>query len=85
MFRPEVFRDTLLRLSAVLDRLSIRFHLTGGVTTLAYGEPRMTQDFDLVIDPNSTKMRLEDLLPALRAAGDGSTPKNRSGRLPRIA
>lgn len=69
MFPPEVFRDTLVRLVEVLDRLSIRFHLTGGITTLAYGEPRMTQDFDLVIDPDSSKKRFDDLLPALRAAG----------------
>lgn len=66
MFPPEVFRDTLLRLTGVLDRLSIRFHLTGGITTLAYGEPRMTQDFDLVIDPVATMEHLDDFLAALR-------------------
>ncbi len=69
MFPPEVFRGTLQRLKDVLERLSIRFHLTGGVTTLAYGEPRMTQDFDVVIDPDATANRLNELLPALRAAG----------------
>ncbi len=69
MFPPEVFRGTLLRLADVLTRLSIRFHLTGGVTTLAYGEPRMTQDFDVVIDPRATAMQLSALLADLKEAG----------------
>jgi hypothetical protein len=68
MFPVESFRDTLVRLAGILDRLSIRFHLTGGVTTLAYGEPRMTQDFDVVIDPRQTAQQLEPLLENLRAA-----------------
>jgi hypothetical protein len=69
MFPPEVFRDTLLRLAAVLDRLAVRFHLTGGITTLAYGEPRMTQDFDVVLDPKGATRQLEPLLDGLREAG----------------
>ncbi len=69
MFPVEAFRDTLIRLADVLERLSIRFHLTGGVTTLAYGEPRMTQDFDVVIDPLTTAERLNALLAGLRTAG----------------
>ena len=69
MFPPEVFRDTLLRLAAVLDRLAVRFHLTGGITTLAYGEPRMTQDFDVVIDPKGAVPQLEPLLAGLCDAG----------------
>jgi hypothetical protein len=68
MFPPEVFRDTLQRLAGVLDRLSIRFHLTGGITTLAYGEPRMTQDFDIVVDPEGVRRCFDDLLAALRSA-----------------
>jgi hypothetical protein len=27
-----------------------RYHLTGGIASVAYGEPRMTQDVDLVLD-----------------------------------
>jgi hypothetical protein len=69
MFPAETFRDTLTRLVTVLDRLAIRFHLTGGVTTIAYGEPRMTQDVDVVIDPRAAAERIEPLLAGLRAAG----------------
>jgi hypothetical protein len=69
MFPAETFRDTLTRLVAILDRLAIRFHLTGGVTTIAYGEPRMTQDIDLVIDPQAAAERIEPLLAGLRTAG----------------
>jgi hypothetical protein len=36
----------------VLDRLGIKYHLTGGIAAIAYGEPRMTQDVDLVMDPD---------------------------------
>jgi len=69
MFPAETFRDTLTRLVSVLTGLGIRFHLTGGVTTIAYGEPRMTQDVDVVIDPKAAAHRLERLLTDLRAAG----------------
>jgi hypothetical protein len=78
MFPAETFRDTLTRLVAVLDRLAIRFHLTGGVTTIAYAEPRMTQDIDLVIDPRAAAEQVEPLLADLRAAGflvDGETAR----------
>jgi hypothetical protein len=69
MFPAETFQVTLAKLAATLDRLAIRFHLTGGVTTIAYGEPRMTQDVDLVIDPLATVRQIEPLLVELRAAG----------------
>lgn len=33
----------------LLDKLSLRFHCTGGLVASFYGEPRMTQDIDIVI------------------------------------
>ena len=42
MFPTEGFQPTLSKLTAVLDRLQIRYHLTGGIAAVAYGEPRMT-------------------------------------------
>ena len=51
MFPAETFRNTLGTLAAILTGRGIRFHLTGGVTSIAYGEPRMTQDVDMVVDP----------------------------------
>lgn len=41
---------TLRRVVAVLDKAGIRFHLTGGLASSLYGEPRFTQDIDLVVD-----------------------------------
>ncbi len=43
MYPPDIFRHTVSRLVAILQRYGVRFHLTGGITSVAYGEPRMTQ------------------------------------------
>jgi hypothetical protein len=50
MFPIEAFRDTLGKAVAIFEQHSIRFHLTGGITSVFYGEPRMTQDIDIVVD-----------------------------------
>jgi nucleotidyltransferase AbiEii toxin of type IV toxin-antitoxin system len=65
----EIFQPTLTKLVAVLTRFGIRFHLTGGVTAVAYGEPRMTQDLDLVVDYDAASRHLESFLSALIEAG----------------
>ena len=69
MLEVEVFRPTLTRLVGVLDRTGVRFHLTGGVTAVAYGEPRMTQDIDLVIDSAAALGNVDAFLGELAAAG----------------
>lgn len=51
MYPAETFRETVAKLVAILDRFGVRFHMTGGAATIAYGEPRMTQDIDIVVDP----------------------------------
>lgn len=53
MFPVEVFQKTLTKLTLILHRHEIRFHLTGGLTGTAYGEPRMTQDIDIVVKKTS--------------------------------
>ena len=50
MLPIETFRATLGKIIKILQAFQIRFHLTGGVTSIAYSEPRMTQDVDIVID-----------------------------------
>ena len=50
MFPVEVFQNTLATIAAILRQIHVRFHLTGGVTSVLYGEPRMTQDLDVVVD-----------------------------------
>ena len=68
MLPSEGFRPTLLKLVAVLDRFRIRFHLTGGITSVAYGEPRMTQDLDLVLDRDRVLAVQDEFLSALSDA-----------------
>ena len=41
MFPVDAFRDTLAKFTDILERHAIRFHLTGGLTGAAYGEPRI--------------------------------------------
>jgi hypothetical protein len=65
MFPTEVFRQTVAKLKSILDRHQIRFHLTGGLTGTAYGEPRMTQDVDVVIDPARSQLTINDLVHSL--------------------
>jgi len=62
MFPVEVFQTTLAKLTSILREHTIRFHLTGGLTGTAYGEPRMTQDIDVVIDPTAAKSNLDALV-----------------------
>jgi hypothetical protein len=64
----EGFQPTLEKLVAVLDRLEIRFHLTGGITSVVYGEPRLTQDVDLVLDRDRVIAVQEEFLSALSSA-----------------
>jgi hypothetical protein len=69
VFPIEIFQPTLAKLVAVLNRFGIRFHLTGGITAVAYGEPRMTQDIDVVIDYDAALGHRESFLAALSQAG----------------
>lgn len=69
MLPIEGFRPTLERLVGILDRLGIRYHLTGGITSVIYGEPRMTQDVDLVLDPDRVRENRDRLVTALEEEG----------------
>jgi hypothetical protein len=44
MFPIEAFRTTLEKIIKILQAFQIRFHLTGGGTSIADSEPQMTQD-----------------------------------------
>jgi len=63
----EGFLPTLTKFTAILERLEIRFHLTGGITAVAYGEPRLTQDVDFVLDPARVAIVEKEFLAALGA------------------
>ncbi len=68
MFPVEVFRETLQKLTAILEGHKIRFHLTGGICSAAYAEPRMTQDIDLVVDPDQLGAVLASFIGALECS-----------------
>lgn len=65
MFPAEVFAKSVRKVVGVIDRLEIRYHLTGGITSILYGEPRFTQDVDIVIDPIAARIRQKELLSDL--------------------
>ena len=44
--------ELLDRLVSALERLQIPYLITGSVAAMAYGEPRLTNDIDVVIDIN---------------------------------
>lgn len=58
-------QELLDRLVAVLERLRIPYLSTGSVASMAYGEPRLTNDIDVVVDLNET--HLEGLLGGVLA------------------
>lgn len=50
MYDLAEFHDCLQRAAANLRRCHVRFFLTGGAAAIAYGDPRTTQDVDVVVD-----------------------------------
>ena len=67
MFPVEIFRAALEKTVSILQQYSIRFHLTGGLMSMAYGEPRMTQDVDVVVDNKSLAANLDAFLQSLES------------------
>ncbi len=65
MFPVDAFRTTLDKAVRVFRRLGIRFHLTGGIASIYYGEPRLTQDIDIVIDNAQVAAALDSFLQIL--------------------
>jgi hypothetical protein len=66
MFSPEAFFPVLEKVARILDECGIRYHLTGGLVSLYYAEPRLTQDADLVVDPVQLQTHLDQFLEALQ-------------------
>ncbi len=55
--------ELLRRFVEVLDRLGTRYLVAGSMATTIYGEPRFTNDIDVVVDPRSEQdvlRRVED-------------------------
>ena len=64
--------DALLKLLAVLNRLSIPYMLVGSYSSNIYGIPRMTMDADLVLQLDDDHIHhccgLHETLPLLEKA-----------------
>jgi len=61
----EHFQSCIERICSVLDGLGLRYHFTGGLAASFYGEPRFTQDVDLVIHLSAGSPETEALLERL--------------------
>jgi hypothetical protein len=59
------FPETIERLLPILTELEIKFHFTGGIAASYYGDPRFTQDLDLVIDLSNDRPQTRLLLDRL--------------------
>ena len=80
MFPIETFQASLAKLTRILQKYDIRFHLTGGLTGMVYGEPRMTQDIDVVIDPVATQASIEQFVDSLGDSCSTNQPCARESR-----
>jgi hypothetical protein len=65
MFPIDAFRNTLTKAVAIFERHGIHFHLTGGLTSVLYGEPRLTQDIDIVTDNRAISENIDAFLNSL--------------------
>ncbi len=50
--------DLLAKVTAALDTAGVPYMVTGSFASSFHGEPRMTQDIDLVVDPDVTTIAL---------------------------
>ena len=58
--------DLLRYLAETFERLGLRYLVTGSTATIVYGEPRFTNDIDVVVDLPAS--RIEDLLSVFPAS-----------------
>jgi hypothetical protein len=56
---------TMERISTILEAFGLKFHFTGGVAACHYGDPRFTQDLDLVIQLAADQPETQRLLGRL--------------------
>jgi hypothetical protein len=49
--------DLLRYVASTLERLAIPYFVTGSTASIAYGEPRFTNDIDVVVDLSASRIR----------------------------
>lgn len=65
LMEDQGFPETIERIAKILEDLGLSFHFTGGVAASYYGEPRLTQDLDLVIQIEGDPPEVRGLLDGL--------------------
>lgn len=65
MFPVEAFQRTIEKFVSIAKQLELPFHITGGSISSAYGEPRLTQDVDIVIAPGRAQQQIDMLIDLL--------------------
>jgi len=65
----EFLQAPIEHLAALLRRLGTRFHLSGDIARLAWGEPRSIHVVEVVLDGDELRPHLEAFLQGLRGAG----------------
>lgn len=65
MFPVEAFERTIGKFVTIAEAIGLPFHLTGGSISSAYGEPRLTQDIDIVVSPEVARIRIDQLIGQL--------------------
>ena len=68
MFPVDAFERTIGKFVTIAKAIDLPFHLTGGSISSAYGEPRLTQDIDIVVSPAVAKHRVNDLIVQLASS-----------------
>lgn len=69
MFPPDAFQPLLTELARLLEARRVRFALTGGIASVLFGEPRYTQDVDVIVGRAELSHSLEALLADFQLAG----------------
>jgi hypothetical protein len=59
------FVETTARIVRILSDFGVKFHLTGGVVAAYYGDPRSTQDLDIVVELSVNRAETTELLARL--------------------
>jgi len=57
--------ETVARFFRLLASLGVKAHITGGLAASYYGEPRFTQDIDIVVGADQLQARLDNFLKLL--------------------
>ena len=61
----EHFEASLEQVCSILEGLGLRYHFTGGIASSFYGEPRFTQDLDIVVQLSANSTETSALLERL--------------------